>query len=199
IQSVNHIHPVDINGSLSVQDVVADDFGNVWLALYGNGLGFASHFKPFFQTLPDVKAAVSGIAIDRQNSSWLITEGTGMLQWNADRNLIDQVKAPHNIHDQAFLTAYRDRQDNIWLGLVDKGIARFHAPTKQWQRIELDGELHEVRTILEDRSGKIWIGTINGLVIYDPITQAFERRPINTPSLGDYAPRALVEDSLGNI
>src|SRR5690606_24552291 len=99
IQSVNHIHPVDINGSLSVQDVVADDFGNVWLALYGNGLGFASHFKPFFQALPDVKAAVSGIAIDRQNSSWLITEGTGMLQWNADRNLIDQVKAPHNIHD----------------------------------------------------------------------------------------------------
>ncbi|MBD1425433.1 hybrid sensor histidine kinase/response regulator transcription factor [Sphingobacterium arenae] len=196
---VDNVRSVDISNSISVQDMIVDEFGNVWLALYGSGLGFASHFTPFFQTLPDLKAVVSGIVIDRQNTGWFITEGSGLLRWVADKNLVEEVKAPDNIRDHTFLTAYQDRQDNIWLGLVDKGVTRFHTPTKQWYKIELDGELNEVRAILEDQNGKIWLGTINGLVIYDPLSQTFEKLRINIPSLGDYAPRSLVEDSSGNI
>src|SRR5690606_14111885 len=89
--------------------------------------------------------------------------------------------------------------DNIWLGLADKGVARFHTPTKRWHKIELDGELNEVRAILEDQTGKIWLGTINGLVIYDPLSQSFETLRINMPSLRDYAPRSLIADSAANI
>ncbi len=197
--NVDNVRSVDISNSISVQDMIADEFGNVWLALYGSGLGFASHFTPFFQTLPDVKAVISGIVIDRQNTGWLITEGSGLLRWTPDKNHVEKVKAPSNIRDKTFLTAYQDRQDNIWLGLVDKGVAQFHTSTKQWHKIELDGELNEVRAILEDQKGKIWLGTINGLVIYDPLSQTFEKLRINMPSLGDYAPRSLVEDGSGNI
>lgn len=197
--NVDNVRSVDISNSISVQDMIPDKFGNVWLALYGSGLGFASHFTPFFQTLPDVKTVVSGIVIDRQNTGWLITDGSGLLRWTPDKNLVEKVKAPDNIRDQTFLTAYQDRQDNIWLGLADKGVARFHTSTMQWHKIELDGELNEVRTILEDQKGKIWLGTKNGLVIYDPPAQTFEKLQINIPSLGDYAPRSLVEDRSGNI
>lgn len=196
---VDHIHSVEIGNSLSVQDMTADEFGNVWLALYGSGLGFASHFKPFFQTLPEVKATVCSIIINQQHTNWLITEGAGLLQWNADKNLIERIKTPRDIPDHSFLTSYQDRQHNIWLGLAGNGVIRFHTLTKQWQHIELNGELNEVRTILEDQKGKIWFGTIDGLVIYDPLTYTYEKLDIRTPSLGDYAPRALVEDSLGNI
>src|SRR5690606_7388543 len=137
--------------------------------------------------------------IDRQNTGWFITEGSGLLRCVADKNLVKEFNAPDNIRYHTFITAYQDRQHNIWLGLVHKHVPLFHTPTQQWYKIELDGELNEVRVILEDQNGKIWLGTINGLVIYDPLSQTFEKLRINIPSLGDYAPRSLVEDSSGNI
>lgn len=70
----------------SVQHIASDRFGNVWLALYGGGVGFVSHLKPFFNVFPSAKepgeasyqiATVSAIVPDSDYSMWLATEGSG--------------------------------------------------------------------------------------------------------------------------
>src|SRR5690606_21756748 len=32
----------------SIQQIAPDKFGNIWLGIYGGGVGFISHLKPFF-------------------------------------------------------------------------------------------------------------------------------------------------------
>src|SRR5690606_261729 len=199
LANIAHIRPFPIDNAISIQDITTDRFGNIWLALYGRGLGFISHFKPFFQTLPEVKSPVNGIAVDSHNTVWFATEGAKIQKMTGSHELKSNISLPKNIQATSLLTVYTDRHNHVWISIPNKGVARYHLPTQQWQHIDLNGELDEVRTILEDQKGKIWLGTKNGLVIYDPKFRTHEKLVIHQPSLGDYAPRALAEDHKGNI
>lgn len=196
---ISQLQSFPIDDAISIQDITTDGFGNIWLALYGRGLGFISHFKPFFQTLPSLKSPINGIAVDVQNNIWFATEGAGLQKMSEKNAIKSNITLPDKMQASSFLSVYRDSHDYLWFGLPENGVARYHLPTQHWQHIGLSGELDEVRTILEDQKGKIWFGTKNGLVIYDPKTRTHDTLKIHQPALGDYAPRALVEDPEGNI
>src|SRR5690606_10489766 len=50
-----------------------------------------------------------------------------------------------------------------------------------------------------DKFGNIWMAAQQGLFVYHPLNHKIKKLLINQPMLGDYAPRALVEDSRGYI
>jgi len=101
-----------------------------------------------------------------------------------------------------------DRSGRAWIG-TRKGIVRFDARTRTFAPFRRDtpvpsrGPEYLAQTIIEDRRGALWIGTVsNGLVRHDPRTgetSHFTNDPANPGSLSDNRVYALLEDHQGRI
>ncbi len=87
-----------------------------------------------------------------------------------------------------------DKFNNKWIGTVDHGLIKFDG--KNWTSYEdagvIDGK--RIQDLLIDKSGKLWIASIQGLFVYDGIS--WRSYTSNLPS--DNV-NALAEDPIGNI
>jgi len=207
VEGVRQIQLFDLgkgNNSM-VQHITPDKFGNVWLALYGGGVGVISHIKPFFNVfptgslLPDQLATVSNIIVRGADAVWLTTEGSGIVEMGKNGRLLKWMTQKNGSPDDFILAAFKDHNQHVWLGLRKGGVAVCYAGSTAWHTIDLGEPVSEVRAIYEDRRGAIWIAAYQGLFIYDPHNHSVQKLLINDPMLGDYAPRALVEDGKDNM
>ncbi|WP_286841737.1 MULTISPECIES: hybrid sensor histidine kinase/response regulator transcription factor [Sphingobacterium] len=205
-EGVQHIQLVDLGkgNNTMVQHITPDRFGNIWLALYGGGVGVVSHMAPFFSVfpsdnmLPDRLATVSNV-LTGENRTRLVTEGSGIVEMNAGGRLLGQITQKNGLPDDFILTAFKDRHQHVWMGLRKGGIAVQYAGSSDWHMIDLGESVTEVRAIYEDHLGHIWIAAHQGLFIYDGVAHHVQKLLINKPMLGDYAPRTLVEDGQHNM
>ncbi len=75
------------------------------------------------------------------------------------------------------------RDGGVWLGTMAAGLLRFAPEDGTWTRFSrragaADSLWHNaVLTITEDRAGLIWIGTFDGLNVYDPASGKLRRMP----------------------
>lgn len=61
----------------------------------------------------------------------------------------------------------QDKDGNLWFGTTENGLYKYDGKTFQ-QFLVADGlNSNSINHILEDKNGKIWIGTNNGLCCYD--------------------------------
>ena len=207
LQQIQTLSPFYLNtgNSSSVQNIDQDDFGNVWLGLYSGGIAFLGHLEPFFSVFPPSEmtpgigklATVTGILHDRGNSMWLATAGDGILQVQSTGALVKRTSHNSGLADDFLLSGFEDSQNNKWFGLQKGGVSFFNAKTKNWLRINAGEKMSAVRAIIEDTQQNIWFAAEEGLFIHNPKLQTFHKLVINTPMLGDYSPRTLVEDGRG--
>ncbi|WP_333624857.1 two-component regulator propeller domain-containing protein [Sphingobacterium siyangense] len=207
VDAVKHIEVIDLGkgNNVRVQHITPDRFGNIWLALYGSGLGVISHMKPFFNVfptenmLPDRLATVSNVIFQNNQAVWLTTEGSGIIAMDKEGHLLKQMKRNNGSPDDFILTAFKDHNQHTWLGLRKGGIAVMSAGSTNWREIDLGERVTDVRAIYEDHAGFIWIAAYQGLFIYDTVNHHVQKLVMNNPMLGDYAPRALIEDGQHNM
>ncbi|WP_313263714.1 two-component regulator propeller domain-containing protein [Sphingobacterium sp.] len=207
IAGIQQIQRFDLGkgNNTMVQHITPDQFGNVWLALYGGGVGVVSHIAPFFRVFPagnvlsDRLATVSNILLGENRTMQLATEGSGLVEMNGEGHLLKQVTKKTGGPDDFILTAFKDQHQHVWLGLRKGGVAVQYAGSSDWHPIDLGEPVTEVRAIYEDHLGQIWIAAHQGIFIYDGVQQHVQKLLINKPMLGDYAPRTLVEDGQYNM
>jgi len=91
---------------------------------------------------------------------------------------------------------FRDREDSIWIGFQSNGLARLR--TKQLFTItKVNGLPNDsTRSVFEDSSSTLWIGTVNGFVGFRNGTQA-AYQSLNGQPLGSV--KSLAEDASGNL
>jgi len=98
----------------------------------------------------------------------------------------------------------------VWLATNGGGVYILDLRTLQFTNIYQTDEQEPVTglvnnyciSLMKDRSGKIWIGTYNGLSIYDPATEQFRNflpDPENTGSLSHNWIFSIYEDSEDNV
>lgn len=207
IEGIQRVQGFDLGkgNNTMVQHITPDQFGNVWLALYGGGVGVVSHIAPFFRVFPadnvlsDRLATVSNVLVGENRTMRLATEGSGLVEMNSEGHLLKQITRKNGGADDFILTAFKDQHQHVWLGLRKGGIAVKYAGSSDWHPIDLGEPVTEVRAIYEDHVGHIWIAAHQGIFIYDGVQHQVEKLLINKPMLGDYAPRTLVEDGQHNM
>ncbi|HVV96187.1 MAG TPA: EAL domain-containing protein [Rhodanobacteraceae bacterium] len=98
------------------------------------------------------------------------------------------------------------RDGRLWLGTAYNGLARYDAPVERWQILRADAGTprlgsNTVLALLQDRSGTIWVGTLNGLDRIDPTgnVTSFRQDPADPRSLAGNVVRALHESADGTI
>jgi len=209
------------SASNDVRAIAEDGKGNLWLGTRGDGLRHYERTSGRFDSLDQPLARASGSAARAPRSItalrpadrgalWIGSE-SGVHLLDADRRRatalpIDpaRVRGLPSAHVSTLLPA---QDGSLWIGTVDAGVARWWPGANSWEyfRHEDAGDslAHDnVLSLLEDRSGRIWIGTLAGLSVYDVREKAlrsFHSVPGDTRSLSGDAISTLLQTRDGTL
>lgn len=153
--------------------VFQDSYHNVWIATYGGGVNFMSHYPTAFKiwdyspvqtgnyTLNNHVAW--GITVDSQDRIWVGTDGGGVniFENGKRQKVLDRKNSP--LTDDAVLAAIRDSKNNIWLGTFNGGVNVFDSQQRLVSNFLIDNSNIDIRGFHEDRNGNMWIASSGGL------------------------------------
>ncbi|MCX6246002.1 MAG: triple tyrosine motif-containing protein [Bacteroidetes bacterium] len=110
---------------------------------------------------------------DRYGYLWVGTSEYGINRVDVSRRRVDHFMETAvdttSLLGNTAEAVNEDVRGTIWVG-TEKGLNKFLGLSKGFRRYTHAGEnaIANVKGILSDRSGKIWVSTINGLVVLDP-------------------------------
>ena len=168
----------------SIYSIVEDAHGTVWIGTYYGGVNVSyAHHTDFtvYQNSTDQSSisddVVSSITEDKTDSGnprnlWIATEGGGLNYFNRRTGAFTAYKhnpaIANSLGSNLVKTVYQDRQGAIRAGTHGGGLNLFDPVHKTFQRFLFTANdaaslSAEVLAILEDNSGKFWVGTQQGL------------------------------------
>ncbi len=116
------------------------------------------------------------ILIDSHNLIWITTYGNGLFCFNPVTGQLNNYKYSLNENSLAsdyLLSIAEDRYGNIWIGSEYAGVIKIVRNNYDLKVVRPEkeasiGKSNNVRTMLEDSSHRIWLGTKSGnLYVYD--------------------------------
>lgn len=188
-----------------VRNLYQDSEGYLWISTYNGLLRFDGYSTVVYR--PDgenkdrnIDGFVNIVAEDNEHRLWIGTH-SGLYVLDQRKNQLEKVVSPLLQVSYIEAIACTDNGE-VWVG-ANKGIFRRKAGSSNFELCDPqfqknDNRPHyDVKSIIEDRNGHIWIGTWEqGLLRYDPHTdRCYTYRDIN-PSQSAHT---LFQDSCGNI
>lgn len=223
----NHIYSIygDNNGSIYIRasfdlvryDIKEEKFhsikqGDVRAITYQEGiLWFATNTGIFQYANNQIKqycaidtqiGKVSSLVISANKDLWVASDkGLTILPQGNSKKAISLLK---NI---SIYTLYKDKNENVWLGSANNGVYLLNKagePISHFTHNLNQNSIsnNQIRTIMEDSAGKMWIGTFYGLNSFDLLTQRWESyiHVDNIPhSISHTSIFSLYEDTQGTI
>ena len=205
-----------------VTSIVDDQTGAyLWVGTYGGGLArfekSSQKFTTFRKNIGKEGALQSDIiwrlAKDKSGGVWAGTYKGGLYRYLTQSNTFlrfvpDSSEASKSAYIQSL---YIDHKGIIWMG-TDQGLWKFEylpvSRTGTFTRYASDPanpaalRSSTVQAVLEDRAGRIWAGTKNGLHLFDRATEqfrVFQNDPTDPNSLINDEIISLYEDRSGTI
>lgn len=201
----------------SVRALYQDDDGHLWIGLDAYGL---RRYAPQSGRIEDLTAVLLtafdqapdpselrtiGIAAAGGGQLWLATN-LGLLRLDPATRRVE--RAAIELPSQNLRRLYVDAHGRLWIGSSDAGVFRLdphdgtvvHFPYHDGDGDSLSHPL--VEPILEDRRGRIWVGTNHGLNLLDPETgrvTRFLHDPQDHDSLAGNRVRALHQGADGSL
>ncbi len=218
----HHQKDLQKTGSLNANlifDIYPDHQGQVWIGTYIGGVNKYDPSQRMFHHFSQDNSSLSsnnikGFCPADSNQFWVATYNGGIdiYDVNQDRILSGFRKENSNLPNNDVQTIYRDRQGNIWVGMLNQGLLKYlggqnfkaYPVHNQIDAQAKKALLHpNVRVIYEDSQNKLWIGTKGGgLSLLDRDTDTFRHflhDAKDSLSLSHNTIYALAEDSEGNL
>jgi signal transduction histidine kinase/ligand-binding sensor domain-containing protein len=189
--------------------------GTFWLSSTDQG-GFLFRVDPFVSRIKDISTGnlIRCIQEDKQGFVWASGFGTGLLQFDKNKNLVHQFKYDSkdsiNLITESITSIFQNETDTLWLG-TSHGIILFNKKTSHFNRLQYkantDSRLvfflgKEVLQIIQDRRGVKWFASSGGLFQYNPENQiGKEYRADEKDSTSIHFPKttSVLEDVSGDI
>jgi signal transduction histidine kinase/ligand-binding sensor domain-containing protein len=208
-----------------VSSLLEDEDGILWIGTAGGGLdaldretGVWRHYRHDpADPLSSAKDTVLAIHKDAAGTLWIGT-GWGFYRFDKQTGRFDRL--PHNPPDpgdvktETIDSIYEDQVGILWLGTRGRGLSEFDPATGTftyhqhgWDPATGLPERHPLSSnfvydIVEDPAGVLWIGTSQGLNIYDRETgqwSVFQHDPSDPSSLSHNQITSLHRDRSGTL
>lgn len=187
--------------------ICEDNTGTIYVA--GSGIQVYNEEKGIFQSVhlegEPIQGNITSITSDINGGLWIGTNFYGItyLDTRTGKQTYyrHDVSNQHSLISNRIMSVYTDTKGNPWIGTEYKGVCRLDKATGKFHTIEDFPEIC-VRAFTEDKSGNIWIGTENGLYIYNPATGNYTNHKQNYNdrySLNDNAIYTIFRDREDNI
>ena len=203
----------DSLGGPNVFSAIQDTSGYIWFGNYGKGV---SRYDPvhhiFKRYRPGKSGLISGyvicLYIDREQRLWAGTLYNGLFIYNKKKDrFIPFAKVFNtdlNFINQGIPSMFEDAKGMYWIGTVRKGLIRFNSKDDSYITYNASKNTKHrlsnnfVYAILKDKKGVLWAGTQNGLNLYNPHKDSFDRFKMND-QLSNLQINGIVEDHRGNL
>lgn len=192
------------------------DTTGYWIGTDGGGLNYFNRKTTSFKTYQHKRGDKTSIAGDHILA--LLPEGADKLwigYYDSGLDLFDtrtgqrihygEGEPKRRISSNIVFALNHDRHGDLWAGLDGAGIEVMHNAkiTRHYQYSRLDTlnclSNNDVRTIYRDHEDRMWIGTFDGLNLYNPSTDNFTHFKTWNKGLTSNVVISLFEDSEGNI
>ena len=166
-------------GYAYMRDILEDKSGNIWVATMGNGI---FRYNPQtdqmvkYQCVPGDSTSigtneVTGISEDSKGLLWFSTDRGGLLCFNPETGRFRTYTKANGLPDNVTYKVVEDAQHRIWFG-TDRGLVCLYPETDSLQVFNRNDGLPDnqfnYKSALAASDGTIWMGTINGLVSFNP-------------------------------
>jgi len=172
----------------SITLLMEDNGGIIWIGtLQGLNRLDTSTGKISRISFPEkMDRLVGQIFIDSRGWLWIATKRDGVITYDPEeerfnRFFLDEGGQPIMPHISSHtFTIVEDHQKRIWLGTEGSGVYIYDPGTGQLTNHQFDPRSPEslsdntVRYMMKDNHDRIWIGTFNGVNVYDPNAKVFK-------------------------
>lgn len=154
---------------------------------------------------------INAITKDDLGFIWIGTSD-GLCRYEGPNEFkIFQTKKPQikgGLQSNNIRSLFLDSKNNLWIGTRLGGLTKYHQPSNTWTTYRNDKENitslanDEILVIIEDKKGRIWVGTEDGLSVYRDKTDDFYSFKFDNKKEGTLKAKAVLsifEDDKGWI
>lgn len=138
-----------------------------------------SRFYPLMYRLPatdhvqKITGGITALTVDDSGTAYIGTDNTGFYIYDSKESVARQV----NLLNAGFLYSVQaltlDRSGDIWVFVRNVGLCRLDFSHSHLLRVNTG--LQSANSLLRDAHGNIWIGTDNGLYIYNIASHSLQK------------------------
>lgn len=178
-----------------IHDIVEDQNGNIWISTSKglNRYDFDNdNFIHYTHTSENENSLLANVIrtlfVDHKNNLWIASQ-FGLSEFDSEKNQFNHFRFdPRNKTSAKFnsiLSIAQDSNNNIWFGTFRNGVSQLNlsnVQTKNWMKKDSDpNSLNSnfARALHVDKSGKIWIGTVNGINVLTPPNTSYKLSDFN--------------------
>jgi ligand-binding sensor domain-containing protein len=148
---------------VKVKAIAEGDDG--WIYFGTDGQGVYAYDGAQFSRVPRLESLyVRGMKKDRKGTIWIATAGSGLVQLTPNGTLqpmLNSLTVNDGLLQNRLTCLHIDGRDRIWYGTETSGIGMIEGGVAQKIRIRTKEGLRSdaIRSLTEDQSGYLWIGT----------------------------------------
>lgn len=202
-----HLMDSDGNDPYSLADnaiysIYRDREAGMWIGSFFGGINYHpypyTYFEKFYSgRIGELGKRVREFCESKDGTIWIGTEDCGLFNFNPSNGEIKPFRHPsisHNVHGLCLDGNY------LWVGNYLGGLNRIDLRTKQVKRFRKGAapnstDINDVMSICKSTTGDLWLGTIRGLIRYNP--ESSDCTPI--AELSNKNIYHILEDSHGNV
>ncbi|MEN8247375.1 MAG: two-component regulator propeller domain-containing protein [Bacteroidota bacterium] len=174
----------------NIQSIFKDSFGNIWCGTWSGGIGYSTDGE-YFKQLPGIED-LKVSCFFQSNDTVFVGTTNGIFIYD----LKNPVAGPlFNILEINKIKAINiDSQKRLWVGTQQRGLylydydidKKLSEPIHFSPNVNQEGPLqsNRISAISEDQNGNLWIGTYNGLYLFNQKDSTFIRK--DQPSLHEF-------------
>lgn len=202
-----------------VNCLLADKEGNIWIGTEKGGINIFNIYQKPFEFFENESGNPNSISHNTINSIledgdqiWIGTAGGGLNKYDKKsatfRYYKNNPRNPASLNSDFITSLYKDKKKNLWVGTWGGGISCITSSGLKNQRFVFRSNESPnngvntydfISSILENTDGKLWVGTLGGLVLFDPATNNYEKFEPANPEVQITQVGCIQYDSHGNL
>jgi signal transduction histidine kinase/ligand-binding sensor domain-containing protein/DNA-binding NarL/FixJ family response regulator/HPt (histidine-containing phosphotransfer) domain-containing protein len=204
----------DSLASLAARTLMIDRKGRVWIGTLDAGVDILDPASGRVQHLRHDDASANSLSSDkvytlrqdRGGDVWIGTDA-GLDRWHQDSGSISRL-GEHGSILRSQVSQLLESADGLWVGSYDAGLARIDGEGRVVRQHRHDDRAphslasDDVRALLQDASGNLWVGTASGLDLIEPGAGGFlhyRRDAADAATLRDDFIMSLYQDPTGLV
>ncbi len=169
--------------SNQIHCIFQDSKGWMWFGTTQGVCRFDGYKFTVFKNDPEDPSSLKGNLVrtifeDHKGDLWIGTENGGLNKFNRDKENFTQYFAggkDPSLKDATVMAILKDLKGNFWIG-TGTNLFLMHNETLLEKITPTNAGFNEyIRVIQPDKLGRIWMGTNNGLWIYDPSKNTIQK------------------------
>jgi ligand-binding sensor domain-containing protein/signal transduction histidine kinase len=174
--------------NLWISALAEDQHGNLWVGTWMEGVFVMNRSGKVLQRMMHNRLDSTSIpendirciVRDRAGYFWVGTAHGGLGRTDSLRKIFKRFRFnpadPGSLSSDYVQSVCEDSRGDLWIGTLGGGLNRMDRRTGQCTHFNEQHGLpnNVVYGILEDRFGKLWLSTNNGITCFDPVRSTFE-------------------------